>query len=90
MLDVVKIENALPAVFEPFVEDLIAADLVFPHFRLYTLKILSLVDIDPLLFWVVALLLYSGISFALVAADGFVQFWRFEEMEVNQLLSIGR
>lgn len=45
VFDVVKIKNSLLGVLEPFVEDLIAADWVFPHLRLHALKILDLVRI---------------------------------------------
>src|SRR6266487_6182986 len=45
MLDVFVRQNPLLAVFQPFVTNLIAADMEAPHFRRHAFKILSLIDI---------------------------------------------
>ena len=87
MLDVLRTEEAFLAVFEPFVEDLIAADLIFPNLWFHALKILSLVDIGPLLFMIVCLFFYPIVSFSLEAADGLIQFRRLEQVQLYELLS---
>jgi len=72
VFDVVRAEDARLSVLEPFVEDLVAADFVFPTLRLYALKILGLVDVNSLFLGIVNLLFYPVIPFSLKAADGFV------------------
>ncbi len=65
MLNVIEIENSFLAVLEPFVEDLITADLVSPNVRLDALKILRLVDVNSLFLRTVDLFFYATISFSL-------------------------
>ena len=46
-----QVKDSLLAVLQPFVADLIPADLILPNMRFHTLKILCLVDIDALVPW---------------------------------------
>src|SRR3989304_1136808 len=74
VLDVLHAEEALLAVFEPFVEHLIAADLILPNFGLDALKILRIVDVNPLFLLIVCLFLNTVAAFSLEAANGLVEF----------------
>ena len=47
VLDVVSAQDALLSVFEPFVEHMVAADLVFPNVHFHALEVLRVIDTAP-------------------------------------------
>src|ERR1700693_4988797 len=84
--DVVQAEDATLPILKPFVKHLVAADLIGKDLRLNPLEVLFCVDINPSLIVAVPRFLNPGVSSSLEASDRRLQFWRLQEMEVNQTL----
>lgn len=92
VLDVFEGEDALFVGVEPFVEDLVAADLVGPDLFGDAVEVLPLgVNIDPLFFSVVVPGLLLGFPHAVGAAfgelgDGGIELGGFEKMQIHKFL----
>jgi len=80
-------EEAAFAIFEPFGEDLVAADLVGPEVGGDTVEVLSGVDADAPVVGIVLDLDDSTVALATEAADRVVEVRRTHEMQVNELLT---
>ena len=87
--NIVEVEAAFPAIFQPFVADLVAADLVFTDLRGNRTEVLRLVDVHALRVGVIAKALRlrpcdDRVALALEAAGRWVEFRRREQMQVGQ------
>ncbi len=70
VFEVIEGERAAFAVLEPFVADLVAADMEIPHLRRHALKILCFVDVDAPPFWLVRRLQVLDLLHHVIAIDG--------------------
>jgi len=73
------------AVFEPFLADLVAADVEVPDLRRDTLKILCLVDVDALVIFIVAYLVHLVGAGNGVSGNEVIQRGRLHQVQSYQL-----
>ena len=88
MSQVIIGERSAFAVFEPFLADLVTADVEIPDFRRHTLKILCLVDVDALGLFVVGDFIDIIGAGDGIFSNGFIECCRLHEVQEYQLAAL--
>ena len=85
VLGVVVRKRPAFAIFEPFLADLIAADMKFPHLLGHAFEVLILIEPNALVFFGILNFFNDIVAFFGERGDKIMEFGRFEEVERNQL-----